>query len=110
MMRDWIGTRRVFSGPGQTFGLRAVVKSHVMYFIPQMQAFDDFEGADLPSAGGGVQEVGFHPQDLQTTASPTTKPAGPLNLYGMSMELLAFDGSDKRRERSGLPAPVEIVQ
>ena len=39
-----------------------------MYFVPLMQPPQRFQRSDLPTPIGGVQEIGFHPEEFHELA------------------------------------------
>ena len=63
-----IGERTILLGPRQSFWLGRIVISQVMYFVPLMQPPQRFQRSDLPTPIGGVQEIGFHPEEFHELA------------------------------------------
>jgi hypothetical protein len=41
-----------------------VLQGDVVDLVALVEALEGFESADLTSTGGGVEEIGLHPEDL----------------------------------------------
>jgi len=59
-------------GSGQPLGLERIFDGYVVDLMPLVETAHHFQGSDLPSLVGGMQEIGIDPEKLHTreTKSP----------------------------------------